>query len=44
MGAGRNPLIIFSLGTDANFLLLWLKVSYISLRLRDLIEVEAMMK
>lgn len=45
MGAGKNPLIIFSFGTDANLPLQCLKVSCTKQRLRDSIgEVEAMMK
>jgi len=45
MGAGKNPLIIFSFGTDANLPLHCLKVSCTKQRLRDLIgEVVATMK
>lgn len=45
MGAGKNPLIIFSFGTDANLPLQCLKVSCTRQRLRDLIgEVDVMMK
>lgn len=45
MGAVRNPLIIFSVGTDANLPLQCLKVNCTEQRLRDVIgEVEAMMK
>lgn len=44
MGAGRNALIIFSFGTDADLPVWCLKVSHPRQRQRDLIEVEAMMK
>lgn len=45
MGAGKNPLIIFSFGTDANLALQCLKVGCTKRRLRDLIgEVDVMMK
>lgn len=37
MGAGKNPLIIFSFGTDADLPLQCLKVSLTKQRLRNLI-------
>lgn len=40
MGAGKNALIIFSFGTDANLPLRCLKVSYTKQRQRDLIRSE----